>query len=179
MAEAIGVLTVCLLMFIPTMPLGDLQPRQQRTLQTPLSVHFKQDCKKAAAIMFLVWQGTLQSKTVVQYATFTSVPAYGIHSLIQMIVYMVEVIRTRLVAFLLATCSSDDPVTATGNFIHPYDVEHIQTYAGDNPGHLCTQAKPLEGGRTKRAKHLRPVWRHHSDAHQEEGHSHGHTIGHH
>lgn len=129
--------------------------------------------------MFLVCQATLQSKTVVLYATFTSVPVYGLHSSIQMIVNVVEIIRTRLVIFLLAPCSCDDPVAATGNFIHPYDIEHIQTHAGDNPGHLRTQAKPLEGGCTKRAKHFRPVWWHHSNAHQEEGHSHGHTVSHH
>lgn len=105
-------------------------------------------------------------------------PAYSIHCSVHMIVDMVALVRARLATFLLATCSSDDPVAATGDFIHPYDIEHIQTHAGDNPGHLHAQTKPLEGGRTKRGKHFCPVWRHHSNAHQEESHSHGNAVSH-
>lgn len=106
-------------------------------------------------------------------------PAYGLHCLVRMIIDMVELVRARLATFLLATRSSDDPVAATGDFIHPYNVEHIQTHTGNNPGHLCAQAKPLESRCTKGFKHFRPIWRHHRNAYQEEGHGHGNTVSHH
>lgn len=46
-----------------------------------------------------------------------------------------------------------DPVAASGDFVHPDGVEDIQADAGQDPGRLSAQAEPVERRSAERGHH--------------------------